>query len=175
MSGEENFLSRWSRRKAAEETAEKAEQAPAKTTEAATEEKHAEGPTGKPAERAEEPLDLSKLPSIESLGKDSDYTMFMQKGVPDDLRLKAIRRMWATDPSIAGPDLLDMHAWDYTGTEGLRPLVAPVIEAVAAVAKELVERSRETASDKPAAPRDSPEAQSAEKDPPDEPSPRDRG
>ncbi len=171
MSGEENFLSRWSRRKSEEQ----AEQPPAKPTEGAAEEKHAEQAPGKPAEETEAPLDLSKLPSIESLGKDSDYTMFMQKGVPDDLRLKAIRRMWATDPSIAGPDLLDMHAWDYTGNDGLRPLVAPVIEAVAAVAKELVERSREAVPGTPPAAGESPEARTTESQPPDEPAPRGRG
>jgi hypothetical protein len=175
VSGEENFLSRWSRRKAEE----KADELPAKAAEVTAEEKAAKAHTEKLAEKAaepaEEPLDLSTLPSIESLGKDSDYTMFMQKGVPDDLRLKAIRRMWATDPSIAGPDLLDMHAWDYTGNDGLRPLVAPAIEALAAAAKELVERSREAAKDKPSAAGESPEAKTTEVDPLDEIPPQGRG
>ena len=176
MSGEnESFLGRWSRRKAEEKTG----QPPAKTLQEAAEEQTTEATRGKaaekPEEKPEEPFDLSKLPSIESLGKDSDYTMFMQKGVPDDLRLKAIRRMWATDPSIAGPDLLDMHAWDYTGNDGLRPLVAPALEAVAAAAKELIERSREAAKDKPPAADESPEAKTTENDPPDESPPQGRG
>jgi hypothetical protein len=159
MSGEnESFLGRWSRRKAEEKT----EQPPAKTLQEAAEEQTTEATRGKPAEKPEEPFDLSKLPSIESLGKDSDYSMFMQKGVPEELRLKAIRRMWATDPSIAGPDLLDMHAWDYTGTDGLKPLVAPAIEAVAAVAKELLEKQREAKSGSPQAPAESPAPETAE-------------
>jgi hypothetical protein len=88
----------------------------------------------KPAD-AEKPVDLAKLPSIESLGPNSDYSMFMRKGVPEDLRMKALRRMWLTDPVLAGPEVLDMYAWDYTGVDGHKPLVRPAMEAVAAVAK----------------------------------------
>jgi hypothetical protein len=143
----EGFLKRWSRRKAAEEPAavtETAEERPIETIEPTVE--------GKPDEKPEEPFDLSKLPSIESLGKDSDYSMFMHKAVPDDLRLKALRRMWTTDPVLAAPDLLDMHAWDYTGNDGIKPLVTPALQAIAAAAREALERARKSAesADKPA-------------------------
>ena len=175
MSGEENFLARWSRRKAEDKAAGKAEPPPAKTAEAPAEEKSPEPATGETAGKAEEPVDLSKLPSLESLGKDSDYSMFMRKGVPEDLRLKAIRRMWATDPSIAGPDLLDMHAWDYTGTDGLKPLVAPAIEAVAAAAKELVERQRASKAEAAQPSGESPAAETAENPPPPEAPEKGRG
>lgn len=158
---DEGFLARWSRRKTAEQVAEPVAEQGA--------DDGADKAAPQAAEKAEAPFDLSQLPSLESLGKDSDYSLFMQKGVPEDLRLKAIRRMWQTDPSIAGPDLLDMHAWDYTGTEGLRPLVAPAIEAVAAVAKELMERSKDTPdAAKPDSPGEPPEAQASSAVPKDE-------
>jgi hypothetical protein len=71
-------------------------------------------------------IDLSQLPSIDSLGKDSDYSMFMRKGVPEDLRRQALRRMWQSDPVLSAPDALDMHNLDYnnvpTFPEGLKTL-----------------------------------------------------
>lgn len=139
MSGdEEGFLKRWSRRKAGEaEAADKPAEGASETPAVVADE-----PAG---EKAEEAFDLSKLPSIESLGKDSDYSMFMHKAVPDDLRLKALRRMWTTDPVLAAPDLLDMHAWDYTGNDGLKPLVTPALEAIAAAAREALERAQKAA------------------------------
>jgi len=136
----EGFLKRWSRRKAAEQpeaVAETADEGSVENAEATVE--------GKPDGKPEEPFDLSKLPSIESLGKDSDYSMFMHKAVPDDLRLQALRRMWTTDPVLAAPDLLDMHAWDYTGNDGIKPLVTPALQAIAAAAREALERARKTA------------------------------
>ncbi len=138
---EEPFLARWSRRK---QEAEKPDQARAE----AGEEKPAGTPATAPEAKPEEAFDLSKLPSIESLGQNSDYSMFMHKAVPDELRLKALRRMWATDPMLAAPDLLDMHQWDYTGNDGIKPLVTPALEALAAAARELTERARKAASEK---------------------------
>ncbi len=163
---DEGFLTRWSRRK---QEAEKTEPPAAadgdiKLVEGALEQTGEAGPTQKP----EEAFDLSKLPAIESLGKDSDYSMFMHKAVPDDLRLKALRRMWASDPMLAAPDLLDMHQLDYTGNDGVRPLVHPALEALAAAAKELAERARKAASEKEA-PADSPGGESAETGPAPDP------
>jgi hypothetical protein len=37
----------------------------------------------------------------------------MRKEVPEDLRQKALRRLWATDSVLASPDPLDMHNLDY--------------------------------------------------------------
>jgi hypothetical protein len=161
MSDEPSFLSRWSRLKrrvtlerdtppkaaavaappAAPEAGppplEKAYQAPPV---AATDPASA----GK-APDDEEPVDVSKLPPIDSLGKDSDYSIFMRKGVPEDLRMKALRRMWLTDPVLAGPEVLDMYAFDYTGVDGHKPLVRPAMEAVAAVAKAVNEATAKSA------------------------------
>src|SRR5690348_15705288 len=86
LSEDDRFLSRWSQRKrlAAEEARKAAEATPA------------------PAEPAaeEEPFDLSLLPDLESLTPETDISLFMQKGVPDELRNLALRKMWALDPAI---------------------------------------------------------------------------
>lgn len=44
----------------------------------------------------------------------SDYTRFMQHGVPDAVRNKALRQLWASDPIMANMD--GLHDWwdDYT-------------------------------------------------------------
>lgn len=157
MSGEDlPFLSRWSRLKRRVTLEREAPAAPATPETAVVPQAGSAGappaatgtsedyppalPAGdagvvKQREEAEEPVDLSKLPSIDSLGRDSDYSMFMRKGVPQDLRMKALRRMWLTDPVLAGPEIVDMYAYDYTGLDGHKPLVRPAMEAVAAVAK----------------------------------------
>jgi len=61
-----------------------------------------------------DPNAIAELPPIESLGKDSDYRPFMREGVPQALRLAALRKLWASDPALAAPDPLDLHNLDYT-------------------------------------------------------------
>lgn len=124
--------------------------------------------TGDPAETPaptsvgkEDEVDLSKLPPIDSLGRDSDYSVFMRQGIPDELRKKALRRMWLTDPSIAGPDLLEMNALDYTGLEGPRPLPPYGTQILAATAKAVREHLGKAADDA-AAPAGEQESQSSE-------------
>jgi hypothetical protein len=163
MSDDASFLGRWSRLKRRvtieRETSPKSPAAaeppapPVSAPAARSEEPQDIPPVAssgsvKPAE-AEEPVDLSKLPSIDSLGKDSDYSMFMRQGVPEDLRMKALRRMWLTDPVLAGPEVLDMYAWDYTGVDGHKPLVRPAMEAVAAVAKGVKDAIKEAEAQAP--------------------------
>ncbi|MDB5543210.1 MAG: hypothetical protein JWO64_359 [Hyphomicrobiales bacterium] len=106
MSDDDRFLSRWSQRKrlAAEEARKAAEAAPA--------------PAEPPAE--EEPFDLSLLPDLESLTPETDISLFLKKGVPDELRNTALRKMWALDPAIRDyvGDALD-YAWDWNAPGGV--------------------------------------------------------
>ncbi|MDX2258806.1 MAG: DUF3306 domain-containing protein [Hyphomicrobiaceae bacterium] len=44
----------------------------------------------------------------------SDYTRFMQHGVPDSVRNKALRQLWASDPIMANMDGLHDYWDDYT-------------------------------------------------------------
>jgi hypothetical protein len=40
------------------------------------------------------------LPPIESIDAQTDINVFLQRGVPDELRLAALRRSWTVDPAI---------------------------------------------------------------------------
>lgn len=114
MSGPDNFLNRWARRKrevAAEEVRSNSPAAePAKQLSAPSE---AADPAARPPETPPA-FDLSKLPSLDSIGANSDITAFLQPGVPSDLKHAALRRAWVADPTIRdfiGPA---ENAWDFT-------------------------------------------------------------
>jgi hypothetical protein len=115
--GSESFLARWSRRKRARR-AQRDEDASASET----------APGGETAASAAEPappaIDPATLPTPESLGVDSDYTMFMRPGVPLDLKIAGLRRAWTTDPRIAEFRGMAEYDWDFNapGYGWLRPL-----------------------------------------------------
>ncbi|MGH6926948.1 MAG: DUF3306 domain-containing protein, partial [Dongiaceae bacterium] len=54
------------------------------------------------------------LPPIESLTRDSDFTVFMREGVPDDLRNQALRKLWRSDPVFANLDGMLEYGEDYS-------------------------------------------------------------
>ena len=95
----EPFLSRWSRRKL-----EPKSPAPAPEPESAP------LVVEQPVEAAPPP----DLPDIESLGKDSDYTAFLKAGVPQELKQAALQKLWASDPALMAPEVMDLHMGDYT-------------------------------------------------------------
>mgnify|MGYP000070729741 CR=1 FL=1 len=109
MSGEESFLRRWSRRKAERRQAVAAVPSP-------------KGEAGDPKRRpaasdkalAREAEKEIELPPIDSLTKDSDFTVFLREGVPEALKQQALRKLWASDPAFGAPDVLDIHAQDYS-------------------------------------------------------------
>jgi len=123
MSGPENFLSRWERRK----------------RDVAKESAPAEPPAAEPADRPLAPgdeansvarplaadmrpaptFDLSKLPSLDSISADSDVTVFLQSGVPSELKHAALRRAWVTDPAIRDFVGLAENAWDFTDPDAM--------------------------------------------------------
>ena len=94
----ERFLSRWSRLK---RTGEQADPGPAATDLPAER-------VGTEARSAAEPPDL---PTIESLGTSSDFSVFMQQGVPEELRKLALRKLWRISPGEI--DGLDDYDEDY--------------------------------------------------------------
>jgi hypothetical protein len=109
MSRGESFLQRWSRRKT--ERSQQIEGV-SSTESQARDRKPESAPSVKdlPARAKEE----QELPSIDSLGKDSDFTVFLREGVPEALKQQALRKLWASDPAFGAPDLLDIHAIDYS-------------------------------------------------------------
>lgn len=107
------FLARWARRK---EAARQGHDAP-----------EAKGPAPSPAAEpdssasadvmADEMADtevLESLPDIDSLTLESDFTLFLRRGVPEALRRKALRKLWRLDPVFANLDGLNNYDEDYT-------------------------------------------------------------
>ena len=102
---DENFLARWSRRK--RETA--AVEAPPQIEPAAPPDPEPAPPVV--SEQGE--VDLSSLPSLESITGETDITAFLRKGIPQDLSRAALRRAWETDPAIRDFIGLAENAWDF--------------------------------------------------------------
>src|SRR6185503_10666490 len=127
---DEGFLKRWSRKKRTEPPAAEKESAelppsnPSAGSGQALPSQTAEGSPSVPPQPAaapneeEEAIDPATLPSIESLGPASDYTVFLKKGVPEALRLAALRKAWMSDPFIRDfrSPAID-YGWDFTTPE----------------------------------------------------------
>lgn len=78
-------------------------------------------PPREPADAAErpeaataEPVADADLPPIETLDRDSDYTVFMRAGVAPDLRNQALRKLWRSDPVFANLDGLVEYGEDFS-------------------------------------------------------------
>ncbi len=54
------------------------------------------------------------LPDPEEMGEGDDFSAFMIKAVPDRLRLKALRKLWLTNPVLANVDGLVDYGEDFT-------------------------------------------------------------
>ena len=124
---DDDFLSRWSRRKAearrglrkkpaagAPEAAEAEARETAALTDAAapSPEPHAEPPPedAGEADRAAEFEDFD----FDALDYESDYTQFMEKGVPEAVRRRALRKLWHSNPILANLDGLNDYDEDFT-------------------------------------------------------------
>ena len=89
------FLARWSRRKRHADidkhTHSKSERSSDIVSEAST----------APAQdKARLAFDDASLPTLESIGAESDIRAFLETGVPGDLVRAALRRAWSSDPAI---------------------------------------------------------------------------
>lgn len=125
------FLSRWARLKAENASPQAPEAAPADEAApvpAPMPEGDAvpDGEAGATAESEEEPFDLEALPDVESLTAESDFSMFMDARVPDELRSRALRKLWTSDPIYAVRDGLN----DYDGDYGPASLVGQAVRTV---------------------------------------------
>lgn len=120
MSEKEEFLERWSRRKIDDGADEKAAGLePEKNADIVAPDLAAEGdavqtvaldPAGDPDE-APSPVDHI---DIDALNYEDDFTVFLQKGVPDRLRRLALRKLWASNPLFDGLDGLNDYDDDFT-------------------------------------------------------------
>jgi hypothetical protein len=112
---DDNFLTRWTRRKHAVEAAEATGEASGAIVGNATQlpiEPDAEPSPAADAEN-EESENSELLPRIEDLTPQSDLSAFLRKGVPDALKKAALRRMWSLDPAIRDYIGPSEYAWDF--------------------------------------------------------------
>ncbi len=70
------------------------------------------GDAATPGEAAT-PVDPADLPDIETLDENSDYTVFLQDGVPEELRRLALRKLWRSNPIFANLDGLNDYDEDF--------------------------------------------------------------
>jgi hypothetical protein len=117
----EGFLSRWSRRKrenhpAADEV-EDAVLTPVEAVEG-SEGARPEGQDG-PAEDPElvANREAAEAVDLESLTYESDFTVFMKRGVPDALKNAALRKLWRSNPDLAVLDGLNDYDTDFRTAE----------------------------------------------------------
>lgn len=117
---DDEFLARWSRRKQEARSGNLVPQ-PVEPT-------RANDPVPPPSaaeKSANQDLDLSSLPPIESIDAATDITAFLRKGVPRELSRAALRRAWAADPAIRDFVGLAEYAWDFNDPNampGFEPL-----------------------------------------------------
>src|SRR5882724_9588497 len=131
---DEEFLARWSRRKRA---ARAAVDAPPPTEPAETPNLARPAPAESPA-NAE--VDISSLPSIDSIDAATDITAFLRNGIPQELSRAALRRAWTADPAIR--DFNDPNAMPGFGpldctAEQLDALVGRIVGGVRSAADSL--------------------------------------
>jgi hypothetical protein len=123
MTEPEDFLTRWSRRK--RET--KADDQPKREEPLATKatgldadaRETGESPAQSTGDERDKVFDLSKLPSLDSIGPTTDISVFMQPGVPEALSRAALRRAWSADPGIRDFVGLSENSWDFTASDGM--------------------------------------------------------
>jgi hypothetical protein len=148
MTDPDNFLSRWSRRK---QEATKQTPLPAHTDAASEKPEQAAQDTRKSvatssaADAAVPAFDLSKLPALDSIGPQTDISVFMQSGVPASLSHAALRRAWSADPAIRDFVGLAENAWDFTAPDsipGFGPLL-PVDNVTEMIARHFGDQAAE--------------------------------
>ncbi len=71
-------------------------------------------PLAEPDSDAGDPEVIAKLPDLDSLTEDTDFTAFLQDGVPEALRRQALRRLWRLNPIFANLDGLNDYYEEYS-------------------------------------------------------------
>jgi hypothetical protein len=139
---DESALARWSRRKREASAAAKAgmDRQDAKPDVAKEAPPNTESSSESRAEEAEPQVSVEDLPDVETLTYESDFTVFLQRGVPDALRSMALAKLWRSDPILANLDGLNDYDDDYrivAQTDGpLMKLIEPESRAELSLERE---------------------------------------
>jgi Protein of unknown function (DUF3306) len=121
MTDREGFVARWSRLKISQPE-EPSEGVPKLSPDAASLTPPSETPAvdaTSDADLAGNAFDAATLPSIESITLDTDIRAFLQTGVPEELKTRALRRAWSTDPAIRDFIGIAENQWDFTDPNGI--------------------------------------------------------
>jgi hypothetical protein len=143
----ENFLTRWSSRKLASRTQSARQDSHSEhdsrdqngaIDKGAVDETHKAG-------AGNQPFDPAQLPSLDSIGADTNIADFLRREVPPDLTRAALRRAWTSDPAIKNFVGLVENGWDFNDPSGM-PGFGPInAEEVARLAGKIIEALPETA------------------------------
>jgi hypothetical protein len=136
---DDGFLDRWSRRKRGETSTgapetETADAGPAAVAQPETQESADTG----------DPEVVAKLPDLDSLTEESDFTAFLQDGVPEVIRRKALRRLWRLNPIFANLDGLNDYDEDFSALG----IVAENIKTIYKVGKGYLDEDEDEDEDK---------------------------
>lgn len=128
MSEPDRFLARWSRRKrlaGEEQAAPESDAAHAGTahadesTESTPDSKPAASQAPQAGATPKPDFDPASLPSLDSIGADTDIGPFLKAGVPAELRHAALRRAWSADPAIRDFKGLQENDWNFNDPNGI--------------------------------------------------------
>ena len=156
MAEREGFAGRWSRLKAEARVAEQAAVAD-EPQPPASGEPEASAVVAAPAETsaaAELPAEEKpiELPPLETLTKETDFSLFMRPGVDPGLRSQALRKLWTLDPHFATIDISECHSIDFNAVPTFPNGLLNTIYRVGSGMVEAVEEiERKEAADKIAA------------------------
>ena len=129
---DQDFLTRWSRRKHAQQTISTAEKG------------HDEDPQS-PAEVAELPGD-EDMPAVETLTEESDYTGFLSPNVSEELRSLALRKLFHS-AAFNVCDGLDDYAEDFTSFAKLGNVITADMRHQLQEARKKLEQQLQAADD----------------------------
>jgi Protein of unknown function (DUF3306) len=146
MSEPENFLARWSSRKLAKRTPLERQDVPQRSGDATTADNGAPAETRTDGDAPEkQSFDPAQLPSLDSIGADTDVTAFLRRDVPPELTRAALRRAWTSDPAIKNFVGLVENGWDFNDPSAM-PGFGPITpEEVARLAGKVFEALPEPA------------------------------
>lgn len=118
VTDEKSLFARWERRKRL--VAEEKKAAPEKTE---PQPRDAAVEPASPEEEAEV-LARLQLPVPESMKAGDDFSVFMQAGVPEFLRRRALRALWRSNPVLANVDHLNDYDDDFRSPELTKEVLA---------------------------------------------------
>ncbi len=138
--GDEKFMSRWARRKAAIQSGETLLEPDEIAAQAAAEEA-LEQEQAKTLEEMsdEELLEEFDLPDPDTMEAGDDFSAFMKSAIPSRIKNRALRRLWLSNPALANLDMLVDYGDDFTDAA----MVVPDMKTIYQVGKGIVRKVEE--------------------------------